>query len=86
MSIEAEQHVWVETWAGRIEAMGLSVVVLSCLEIAHTFGLLGSQALLMVQPLMTGIVSDGTVDRAVALLENPDLLERLRMCLEGKRG
>ena len=86
MSIEAEQHAWVETWAGRIEETGLSVVALPCLEIAHAFGLLGSQALLMVQPLMTGIVSDRTVDQAVALLENPELLEHLRMCLEGKRG
>jgi hypothetical protein len=57
-------------------------VALSLLEFAHAFGFLGSQALLMVQPLVTGIVSDAAFDQTVALLGSPELLDRLRVCLE----
>jgi len=81
---EAEQRVWVETWARRINALGLSPVALSLLDIAHAFGFLGSQALLMAQPLVTGLVNDTTVERAVTLLDSPELLERLRTYLEGE--
>jgi len=84
MNSETGQQVWVEAWGKRIEALGLSPVVLLLLEIAHAFGFLGSQALLMTQPLVTGIVNDTTLERAVALLDNPELLDRLRVCLEGE--
>ena len=84
MSSEAEQQKWVETWARRIDALGLSPAALSLLEVAHAFGFLGSQALLMAQPLVTGLVNDTTVERAVTLLDSPELLERLRTYLEGE--
>ncbi|HEY67039.1 MAG: hypothetical protein DRI79_12515 [Chloroflexi bacterium] len=86
MSSEPEQQTWVETWARRIEALGLSPVALSLLEIAHAFGFLGSQTLLMARPLITGIVNDAAIEHTVALLESPDLLEQLKMCLERKEG
>ncbi|MDY6877030.1 MAG: hypothetical protein SWK90_12615 [Chloroflexota bacterium] len=81
---EAEQQMWVKTWARRIDALGLSSVVLSLLDIAPAFGFLGSQALLMTQPFVTGLVNDTTIDRAVTLLDSSELLERLRTYLEGE--
>lgn len=83
MSRDTEQQAWIETWARRIETLGLSPVALALLEIAHTFGFLGSQVILIAQPLMTGIVNDTTLERAVNLLESPEMLERFRVCLEG---
>jgi len=83
---ETGQQAWVETWARRISALGLSPVVLSLLDIVHAFGFLGSQALLMAQPLMTGIVNETTIERTVALLDSPERLARLKVCLEGEKG
>lgn len=82
MNSKTEQHVWVETWARRIETLGLSPVALSLLDIAPAFGFLGSQALLMTQPLVSGIVNDVTLERTAALLDSPELLEQLRVRLE----
>ena len=82
----ADQQAWVETWARHLDAIGLSLVALPLIEVAQAFGFVGSQALLAVQPLMTGIVDDRGIARAVALLENPELLEQLRTSLEGKGG
>jgi len=86
VSSETEQQVWVETWARHIEALGLSPVALSLLEIAHAFGFLGSQALLMTQPLVAGIVNDTILETAMALLDSPELLDRLRVSLEGEES
>jgi hypothetical protein len=61
-------------------------MVLPLFDIAHTFGFLGSQMLLMAQPLAAGIVNDVTVERAAALLGSPELLEQLRTCLEGEEN
>jgi len=83
MSSEMNPEAWVETWARRIEALGLSPVVLPLLEVAHAFGFLGSQAILMAQPLVAGVVNDTTLERTMALLDNPELLEQLRVCLDG---
>ena len=83
MSKDIEQQAWIETWTRRIETLGLSPVALALLEIAHAFGFLGSQVLLVAQPLVTGIVNDTTLERAVDLLESPEMLERFRVCLEG---
>lgn len=84
MSSEAEQQAWVKGWARRIEALNLSPVMLSLLEIARPFGLLGGQALLLAQPLLNGIVSETAVERIAILLNDPDLLEQLKMRLEGE--
>lgn len=83
MSRDTEQQAWIETWARRIETLGLSPVALVLLEITHAFGFLGSQVILVAQPLMSGIVNDIALERAVDLLESPEMLERFRVCLEG---
>ena len=82
VSSETEQQAWVETWARRIETLGLSPVVLPLLDVVQALGFLGSQALLLVQPLVAGIMSDTALEQSMALLDNPGLLERLRTCLE----
>jgi len=83
VSRDTEQQAWIETWARRFERLGLSPVALVLLEIARAFGFLGSQVLLVAQPLVTGVVNDTTLERAVDLLESPEMLERFRVCLEG---
>jgi hypothetical protein len=83
---ETERQMWIEAWARRIETLGLSPVALPLIEIVRAFGFLGSQALLMAQPLVTGIVDDAAFERTVALLDSPQLLERLRVCLEGEES
>jgi len=84
VSSQVEQPAWVETWARRIEALGLSPVALSLVEMARAYGFLGSQALLVAQPLVTGIAGDATLERISALLDDPELLEWLQSRLEGK--
>ncbi len=86
MSTETEQQTWIEVWAKRIDALGLSAIALTLYDIVHTFGFLGSQALLMAQPLAAGIVDDVTIERGAALLGSPELLEQLRNCLEGEEN
>ena len=84
MSSQVEQPAWVEAWARRIEALGLSPVALALIETARALGLLGSQVLLVAQPLVTGITNDATLERISALLDDPELLDQLQLHLEGK--
>lgn len=86
VSSETKQETWVETWARRIETLGLSAVALSLLEIVRAFGFVGSQALLLAQPLMTGIVDDAALERSMTLLDSPELLDRFRDYLEEERS
>ena len=84
VSRETDQQAWVETWARRIDALGLSSIILPLIDVAHAFGFLGSQALLIAQPLLSGIVSETTIERIATLLNDPESLERLKMRLEGE--
>jgi hypothetical protein len=83
---ETEQQGWVEVWARRIEALGLASLVLPLIDTAQAFGFLGSQALVLTQPLANGFVSDEALDRAVTLLDDPVLLEQLRSSLSREEG
>ena len=83
MNSEVEQLIWVENWAGHIKAKGLSPLALALIEIARPFGFIGSQALLMAQPLLNGVIDDNVLEHTTGLLDNPDLLDRLTTCLEG---
>jgi hypothetical protein len=51
---------------------------------AAAFGFLGSQVLLVIQPLVSGFVSNTAFERTVALLDSPELLDQFRVCLEGE--
>ena len=83
---EMEQQGWIEAWARRIEALGLASLVLPFIDTAQAFGFLGSQALVLTQPLATGFVSDEALDKAVTLLNDPGLLEQLRSSLSRGEG
>jgi hypothetical protein len=83
VSSATEQQAWVEAWARRIHALGWSRILLPLIDVAHAFGFLGSQALVMTQPLAAGIVGDTAIEQAAALLSSPELLEQLRVSLEG---
>ena len=84
--MEAEQSMWVEALARRIEAVNLSPVALPFLDLIPALGFLGSQVLVMVRPLTTGIVDDTSFEHAMALFEDPELIEQLRSHLEGREG
>lgn len=84
MDREPGQQGWIRAWAERIEARGLSSAALLLIGAVRPFGLLGSQGLLLLQPMLVGVVSDEVLDQAVTLLEEPGLLERLAACLEGE--
>jgi len=84
VSSEAERPAWIETWARRIETLGLSSVAIPLIEVTHAFGLVGSQVLLIAQPLVTTVINDGTLKRISALLDDPKLLEQLQVRLERK--
>ena len=86
MNSEAEQSDWVNELARHIEQRGFSSLALMLIEIARPFGFLGSQALVMAQPLLTGIVDDTTVEQTTILLDNPDLLNQLSATLEGAKA
>jgi hypothetical protein len=81
---EQEQRSWIEAWARRVETLGLTPVALPLLEMAEAFGFLGSQVLLVIQPLVSGFVSNTGFERTVALLDSPELLDQFRVCLEGE--
>ncbi len=83
MNSEAEQLDWVDKLARRIEQRGASSLALLLIEIARPFGFLGSQALLVAQPLLTGIIDDTAVEQAAVLLDDPELLNRLSATLKG---
>lgn len=80
---EAEQPVWVKKWAQQIEALGLTSIALLIIEVARPFGFLGSQALFIAQPLLASIADSTAIEQATALLDSPELLNQLRVCLEG---
>jgi hypothetical protein len=83
---EAEQSDWVHELAKRIEQRGAAPLALTLIELARPFGFLGSQMLVMAQPLLTGIVDDTTVKQTTLLLDNPDLLNQLSATLEGAKA
>ena len=86
MCAETDRQGWIEAWARRIEALELASLVLPLIDAAQAFGFLGSQALVLTQPLAAGFVSDETLDKAVTLLNDPGLLEQLRSSLSRGEG
>jgi hypothetical protein len=86
LCVEMEQQGWVEAWARRIEALGLTSLVLPFIDTAQALGFLGSQALVLTQPLAAGFVSDEALEKAMTLLNDPGLLEQLRSSLSKGEG
>lgn len=72
-----ERQARVERWAKLVESRGLSSLALPLLEMADAFGVLASQALLMVMPLAGGALGEG-LEETADLLGNPELRGQLR--------
>jgi len=85
MDADPSRATWIEEWARRIEASGLSSIVLLLLDGLRAFRYLWSQALLIGRPLLGDIADSETLERFALLFDQPELLERLATCLE-KRG
>jgi hypothetical protein len=81
---ETGQEERLEQWAERIHLSGLSVVALPLLEVGRGLGFLASQALLLTQPVLGGLVDTESISQYVALLEDPDALDRLIQRVERK--
>ena len=81
---DASHEQWLEQWAERIHRSDLSVVILPLLEVSRGLGFLASQALLLTQPVLEGLVKRESIDRYVTLLEDPVALEDLIQRVERK--
>jgi hypothetical protein len=81
---EAGRDQWLDQWAERIHHSGLSPVALPLLEVSRGLGFLASQALLLGQPVLTGLVDKESINRYVALLEDPAALDDLIKRIERK--
>ncbi|HDQ70643.1 MAG TPA: hypothetical protein ENN19_00930 [Chloroflexi bacterium] len=82
---EKETPAWIAVWAEHIATSGLSPIVLPCLDVARAFGFLGSQALLLVQPLAIHLAPESTLERISILLDDPELLRLLQAYLTEER-
>ncbi len=78
------QEQWLDQWAERIYHSGLSAAALPLLEISRALGFLASQALLLAQPVLAGFVDKESINRYVALLEDPAALDSLIERVERK--
>jgi hypothetical protein len=82
--LEAGQTQWLDHWATRIHGSGLAVIALPVLEIARGVGFLASQALLLLQPVLAGLVDATNINRCLVLLEDPAMMEGLIERIEQK--
>lgn len=84
---ESHQAQWLDRWAERIHRSGLSVIALPILEVSRGMGFLVSQALLLTQPVLAGLVEETKIDRFVTLFDDPaaidDLMERIERKANG---
>lgn len=81
-SSDERQQQLIETLARRIEAMGLSTPAILMLEATRPLSFLGSQAIVMLQPLLSLIFDQTAGNDYAALLEDPRYVERLVQRLE----
>ena len=81
---DADQEQWLDHWAERIHRSELAVVIVPLLEVGRGLGFLASQALLLTQPVLSGFVKRDSINRYVALFEDPAALESLIQRVERK--
>ena len=80
------QQIWVETWARRLDTLGLSVVAFPLFELAQAFGRLGSQVCFLIQPFMADTASESTLSKTAQMLEDPGFYEQLTLYLDSVEG
>jgi len=72
---------WRQRLATDIVARGWATAAVFVLEICKPLGLLGGHALMLLQPLV-GPSRRGGLDRWARLLQEPDEIESLIVCIE----
>lgn len=73
----------IESLAQRIESLGLTMPVVLMLEAHKPLSFLGSQVLLILQPLLNVLFDPATSSAYAALLEDRRSVEQLIQRLEG---
>jgi hypothetical protein len=73
-----------QIWIDRFQRWGLSAVAPALLDALRPLGLVGSQLIIMAQPVLTSFVSAAQIDQFTALIEDPERLARLRQALEAE--
>jgi hypothetical protein len=74
----------MEEWVRRLREAGLGPAAIPLLETARALGFVAAQALLLGQPLLTGLVDAATVQRAADWLEDPQRIEQALERLGGE--
>jgi len=72
---------WRQSLATDIAARGWGTAAVFVLELCKPLGLLGGHALMLLQPL-AGASRRGGLDRWTRLLQDPDEIESLIVCIE----
>jgi hypothetical protein len=85
MTQEEEQKAWIAEWSRQIATAGLSPIAAPLLDVAQAFGFLGSQMLLLIQPLASESALSSTLERITLLLDDPELLNLLQTHLAEDR-
>lgn len=66
-----------DQWARQIEQKGLGSAIFPFLETVRALGWVFAQALLLAQPLLSGLVDERVLARAYGWLEDPQSAEQL---------
>jgi hypothetical protein len=85
-SMDTSIDILVERWARRIARWRLVTPAIIFLEANKPLSFVGSQALLMLQPMMDLFVTRELTTELVTLLADRDRLEALSTCLEAAEG
>lgn len=67
----------IDQWAAQLERWGLAPAAPALFEMLRPFGFLGSQALLVGQPLLSLLVDDQAIQGLSALLDDENALEQI---------
>ena len=67
----------IDDWAARLERWGLTPVAPFLLETLRPLGFIGSQAMLIGQPLLTLFMDASSIEQVSSLLDDPDALGQI---------
>ena len=67
----------IDDWAARLKRWGLTPIAPFLLEILRPLGFIGSQAMLIGQPLLTLFMDASSLEELSSLLDDPDALGQI---------
>ena len=80
MNTSRREQLIVE-WAARLERWGLSPIAPLLLQTLQPLGFIGSQAVLLGQPVLTLFADASSLQELSLLLDDPDALDQIERCL-----